>query len=162
MVLPRALVPIFSRAKWLADRQVPTLEQTVLADFIAEGHLERHIRRMRWSKTGLKGPSHYDRQRQAMVTALQTHFGDGQRPAPRGHRATILGENAGLHMMVRFQTTIPDAELIARAEQVSVGLIPVAPQYLGDSPGHEFIFSCTELDRGAIATGIEKLASLFQ
>ena len=143
MVLPPALVPIFSRAKWLADRQVPTLEQAVLADFIAEGHLERHIRRMR---------SHYDRQRQAMVTALQTHF---------GHRATILGENAGLHMMVRFQTTIPDAELIARAERVGVGLISAAPQYLGDSPGHEFIFSFTELDGGAIATGIEKLATIL-
>jgi len=143
MVLPLALVPIFSRAKWLADRQVPTLEQAVLADFIAEGHLERHIRRMR---------SLYDQRRQAMVTALQTYFGT---------RATILGENAGLHMMVRFQTTIPDAELIVRAEQVGVGLISAAPQYLGDSPGHEFIFSYTELDEGAIATGMKKLASII-
>jgi GntR family transcriptional regulator/MocR family aminotransferase len=143
MVLPLALVPIFSRAKWLADRQVPTLEQAVLADFIAEGHLERHIRRMR---------SLYDQRRQAMVTALQTYF---------GARATILGENAGLHMMVRFQTTIPDADLIVRAEQVGVGLISAAPQYLGDSPGHEFIFSYTELDEGAIATGMKKLASII-
>ncbi|TVQ14657.1 MAG: PLP-dependent aminotransferase family protein [Leptolyngbya sp. DLM2.Bin27] len=142
MVLPPALGPIFSRAKWLADRQVPTLEQAVLADFIAEGHLERHIRRMR---------SHYDRQRQAMVTALQTHFGD---------RATILGDKAGLHMMVRFQTDIPDAELIARAEQAGVGLISAAPQYLGNSPGHEFIFSFTELDADAIATGIEKMSTI--
>jgi GntR family transcriptional regulator/MocR family aminotransferase len=143
LVLPSALVPIFSRAKWLADRQVPTLEQAVLADFIAEGHLERHIRRMR---------SLYDLRRQAMVTALQTHFGP---------RATILGENAGLHMMVRFQSDIPDVELIARAEQLGIGLISADPQYLGESPGHEFIFSFTELDEQAIATGIEKLASIF-
>jgi GntR family transcriptional regulator / MocR family aminotransferase len=143
MVLPPALVTIFSRAKWLADRQVPTLEQAVLADFIAEGHLERHIRRMR---------SLYDRQRQAMVTALQTHFGP---------RATILGENAGLHMMVRFQTKMPDAELIDRAARVGVGLISAAPQYLGESPGHEFIFSFTELDEAAIVKGIEKLASIL-
>lgn len=144
MVLPPALVPIFSQAKWLADRQVPTLEQAVLADFIAEGHLERHIRRMR---------SLYDQRRQAMVTALQTYFGT---------RATILGDKAGLHMMVRFQTKMPDAELIDRAEQVGVGLISAAPQYLGNSPGHEFIFSFTELDDAAISTGIETLASLFQ
>ena len=142
MVLPLALVPIFSRAKWLADRQVPTLEQAVLADFIAEGHLERHIRRMR---------SHYDRQRQTMVTAFQTHFGP---------RATILGDKAGLHMMVRFQTKMPDAELIVRAERLGVGLISAAPQYLENSPGHEFIFSFTELDEDAIATGIEKLATI--
>ncbi|WP_008313137.1 PLP-dependent aminotransferase family protein [Leptolyngbya sp. PCC 6406] len=144
MVLPSALVPLFSRAKWLADRQVPTLEQAVLADFIAEGHLERHIRRMK---------SHYDQRRQALVTALQTHFGT---------RATILGENAGLHMMVRFQTTLPDAELMDRAERVGVGLISAAPQYLGNSPGHEFIFSYTELDQAAIAVGIAKLASILR
>ena len=36
-----------------------------------------------------------------------------------------------------------------------------APQYLLESPGHEFIFSFTELDERAIATGIEKLVSIF-
>jgi GntR family transcriptional regulator/MocR family aminotransferase len=143
MVLPPALVPIFSRAKWLADRQVPNLEQAVLADFVAEGHLERHIRRMR---------SLYDQRRQAMVAALQEHFGD---------RATILGENAGLHMMVRFHTAISDADLMAKAEQVGVGLILASPQYLGDSPGHEFIFSYAELDEGAIAIGIAKIATIL-
>jgi GntR family transcriptional regulator/MocR family aminotransferase len=47
IVLPQKLVPVFNSAKWLADRQLPTLEQLVLADFIQEGHLERHTRRMR-------------------------------------------------------------------------------------------------------------------
>ncbi|WP_035985937.1 PLP-dependent aminotransferase family protein [Leptolyngbya sp. KIOST-1] len=141
MVLPPALVPIFSRAKWLADRQVPGLEQAVLAEFIAEGHLERHVRRMR---------SLYDQRRQALVMALQTHF---------GHRATILGDRAGLNMMVRFQTRVPDVELIARTERAGVGLISAAPQYLGKSPGHEFIFSYAELDAEAIATGIALLAT---
>ena len=46
-VLPEALVAPFRRAKWLADRCTPMLEQAALTDFIAEGHLERHIRRMR-------------------------------------------------------------------------------------------------------------------
>ena len=30
-VLPPALVPAFTRAKWLADRHAPSLEQTALA-----------------------------------------------------------------------------------------------------------------------------------
>jgi GntR family transcriptional regulator/MocR family aminotransferase len=135
-------VPVFRRAKWLSDRQVPGLEQAVLADFIAAGHLERHIRRMR---------SIYDQRRQALVTALTQHFGG---------RVTILGENAGLHVMVRFQTQILDADLIAKAAQVGVGLISASPQYLGPSPGHEFIFSYTELDEAAIAAGVQRLATL--
>jgi GntR family transcriptional regulator/MocR family aminotransferase len=143
MVLPPALVPVFRRAKWLADRQVPSLEQAVLADFIAAGHLDRHIRRMR---------SLYDQRRRVLVAALTQHFGD---------RITILGENAGLHVMVRFQTKISDADLIAQAAQIDVGLISASPQYLGPSPGHEFIFSYTELDEEAIASGIEQLAALI-
>ncbi|PSR18152.1 PLP-dependent aminotransferase family protein, partial [filamentous cyanobacterium CCP3] len=142
MVLPPALVPLFRRAKWLSDRQVPGLEQAVLADFIAEGHLERHIRRMR---------SLYDQRRQALVAALTQHFGS---------RVTVLGENAGLHLMVRFHTKIPDADLIAKAAEVGVGLISASPQYQGHSPDHEFIFSYTELDENAIATGIQRLATL--
>lgn len=132
---------------------MPGLEQVVLADFITEGHLEHHIRRMR---------SLYDRRRRAPVAALMEQFGDGQGPASRGQRVTILGENAGLHVMVRFDTIIPDADLIARADQVGVGLISASPGYLGPSPGHEFIFSYTELDEGAIAAGIERLAALFK
>jgi len=31
------LVALFAQAKWLNDRQLPTLEQQVLTDFISEG-----------------------------------------------------------------------------------------------------------------------------
>src|SRR5690606_12910313 len=46
-IVPAELVTPFRRLKWLTDRQNPGLEQAALADFIADGHLERHIRRMR-------------------------------------------------------------------------------------------------------------------
>ncbi|PAX54099.1 MocR-like pyridoxine biosynthesis transcription factor PdxR [Brunnivagina elsteri] len=83
LVLPQNLVPIFACAKWLSDRHLPILEQQVLAEFITEGHLERHIRKMR---------SHYDCCRQVLVKALKSHFGES---------VEILGEKAGLHIMVR-------------------------------------------------------------
>lgn len=47
LVVPTRLVEFFRHAKTLADRQVPTIEQAAMADFIREGHLARHIRRMR-------------------------------------------------------------------------------------------------------------------
>ena len=47
LVVPARLIEVFSRAKWLADRHSPLLEQQALADFIKLGHLERHVRRMR-------------------------------------------------------------------------------------------------------------------
>ena len=143
MVLPPPLVPIFSRAKWLSDRQVPALEQYVLADFITEGHLERHIRRMR---------SHYDQRRQVLVQALKQAFGD---------RITILGENAGLHLMVRFETDLSDEALVEKAAQVGVGLISAKPQYLSGGPGREFIFSYTELNEEEIQAGIHRISHML-
>jgi GntR family transcriptional regulator / MocR family aminotransferase len=47
LVVPPDLVDRFSAAKAAVDRQSPTIEQAVVAEFIAEGHFARHIRRMR-------------------------------------------------------------------------------------------------------------------
>ncbi len=47
LVLPEPLLPVFRTAKSLADGGSATLEQEALAEFIAQGHFERHLRRSR-------------------------------------------------------------------------------------------------------------------
>jgi GntR family transcriptional regulator / MocR family aminotransferase len=47
LVIPPDLVSYFAAAKSVTSRHAPVLEQTVLTDFIAQGHFARHIRRMR-------------------------------------------------------------------------------------------------------------------
>jgi GntR family transcriptional regulator / MocR family aminotransferase len=47
LVLPPDLVDRFVAARRALDLQPPVLNQAVLAEFIAEGHYERHVRRMR-------------------------------------------------------------------------------------------------------------------
>ena len=47
VIVPPQLVDAFGRAKAVIDRHSPTVEQAVLAEFIAEGHMARHVRRMR-------------------------------------------------------------------------------------------------------------------
>jgi GntR family transcriptional regulator/MocR family aminotransferase len=47
MVAPLALIPRIEAVKSLTNRHTPLLEQAVLAEFMAEGHFARHIRRMR-------------------------------------------------------------------------------------------------------------------
>jgi GntR family transcriptional regulator/MocR family aminotransferase len=47
MVVPPDLVDRFAAAKSLISRHSALLEQTVLCDFIEQGHLGRHLRRMR-------------------------------------------------------------------------------------------------------------------
>jgi GntR family transcriptional regulator/MocR family aminotransferase len=140
LVLPPDLVPIAVQAKWLSDRHLPILEQIVLTEFIVEGHLESHIRKMR---------SFYDQNRQVLVQALQSHFGE---------QITILGEKAGLHLMVRLQTNLSDEELVQRATQVGVGVMLARPHYLVPADRHELIFGYSELNPTQIQTGIAQLA----
>jgi GntR family transcriptional regulator/MocR family aminotransferase len=47
VVIPPSLVDAFGAMKQFASYSSPYLEQAVLADFITEGHFERHIRRTR-------------------------------------------------------------------------------------------------------------------
>jgi GntR family transcriptional regulator / MocR family aminotransferase len=46
-VVPHALLPAFVSARYLIDRQPPSLCQTVVAEFMRQGHFAAHIRRMR-------------------------------------------------------------------------------------------------------------------
>jgi GntR family transcriptional regulator / MocR family aminotransferase len=144
LVAPRALARVFARAKWLADRQTPMIEQRVLADFINEGHLERHLRRMR---------TLYARRRQALVRALGTHFGD---------RVTILGENAGMSLMIRLRGKLDDDEVTRRARLAGVGLVSARLYYLVESRRDEFLLGYAGLSERRIQEGVRRLAKILK
>lgn len=140
LVVPQPLVPLLAQAKWLSDRQLPTLEQQVLTEFIEAGHLESHIRKMR---------SHYDHLCQTLVQALKSQFGD---------RVDIFGETAGIHVMVKLHTPWSDAEVIERAAQVGVGIMSAQPHYFSPDDQGEFIFGYGDLNEEQISAGIACLA----
>lgn len=47
LVLPPMLVEAFAKARSLADCHSPLIEQAAAAAFLSEGHLQRHVRKMR-------------------------------------------------------------------------------------------------------------------
>ncbi|HKX26376.1 MAG TPA: PLP-dependent aminotransferase family protein [Blastocatellia bacterium] len=144
LVVPPPLAPIFKQARWLADRHTPTLEQWALTDFINEGQLERHLRRMR---------TLYDRRRQTLVEALKHHFED---------RVLIIGQNAGMHLMAQFKTDLDDQEFLRRANQAGVGLVSARAYYLGDLGQGEFVLGYANLSERKIQEGIRRLAKILR
>jgi GntR family transcriptional regulator / MocR family aminotransferase len=140
MVVPRGLAQVFKQAKWLMDRHSPSLEQRVLTDFITEGFLERHLRRMR---------TLYNRRRGALVEALTRHFGD---------KATVFGESAGMHLVVDLRTRYANAEVIRRAADAGVGISSIEQYYLRRAPANRFLLGYGGLSEGQIAQGIRRLA----
>ena len=137
LIVPEPMVAAFTRAKWLVDRHTPVHQQAALYYFMKEGHLERHIRRMRRT---------YGLRRAALVESLQSYFGD---------RALVLGEAAGMHAYVRF--TGP--EVAVRAERNKVQLRDVAPYFLGKVPANEYLLGFSMLTERSIREGVRRLAN---
>jgi GntR family transcriptional regulator / MocR family aminotransferase len=143
LVVPENLVDVFARAKWIADRHSPLLDQQVLTEFITEGHLERHIRKMR----GL-----YEQRRKLFVDNLRLTF---------GNRISILGDNAGINVLVRFNTECGDEELVQRAAALGVGLSSTKKYYIGQHRPHEFLLNYGGLKDEELLEGIRVIASIL-
>ena len=94
-------------AKQLSDWHAPLVAQDTLAAFIAEGHLARHVRKMR----GI-----YGERREMLEAALESACGDSVR---------VIGIGAGLHLAAQIDPSIPTAGLIDRAREASVALDPM-------------------------------------
>jgi GntR family transcriptional regulator/MocR family aminotransferase len=146
LVLPPALVEPFARAKLLADGGSAFLEQEALADFIANGAFERHIRRSRsWN----------GERRAALLRALVDHFDD---------RVRVVGANAGLHVVAWFQgwSHRQARDLVQRAAALGVGVYPVTPYYETPPSGLGLLLGYGALQPRAIATGIARLAEAMR
>ena len=69
------------------------MQQAVLAEFIMDGHLTSHVRRM---------STLYGERRQLLIDAITAHFGD---------TLAVRGDEAGLHLVL----DCPTAPTIARS-----------------------------------------------
>jgi len=98
IVLPEELVPEMVAAKGYGDYMSSALEQLTLAEFIAAGAYDRHVRAMR---------QHYRRRREDLVRALQQRA-----PAVR-----VTGMAAGLQAVVELPRGTERSVIEAAAHQ---------------------------------------------
>ena len=115
LVLPPALVESFARRRALDMRHSEIGSQAVMAEFIAAGHFQRHIRRMRSAARS---------RRDALLAGWPPNI-PGCAPLP-------LVE-AGLHLCVRVTSLARERELIAAAAEVGVELNALSGYWLADS-----------------------------
>lgn len=140
LVVPPSLVDVFSKAKFLADRHSPLLQQQILAEFIRGGHFERHIRKMR---------TLYEQRRKVVIAALQREFAD---------KVEVKGENAGINILVRIHERMDDEQFLKNARDMGVGLVRTNHFYLSEAPAHEFLLNYAGLSDEKIEEGISRLA----
>lgn len=115
VVIPKDLTHSFLMVRNAGDVLSAPLYQMVMTDFIREGHFSRHLKRMR---------SLYAERRKAVLAAIAAEFGD---------TLEVVGEEAGMHVVVLLPPGMSDLEIVGQCRQRGVSVGPLSPCYAGPS-----------------------------
>lgn len=140
LVVPPDLVQGFLVAKAITDRQSPTVEQAVLAEFISDGHFSRHIRRMR---------ALYLQRVQALVESVEREL--------KGF-LEMRHPEAGMHTIGWLRKGTNDRVLARRAAAAGVSTVPLSAFYTGGGGKSGLVLGYSGYSERAIRDGVRKLA----
>jgi GntR family transcriptional regulator/MocR family aminotransferase len=141
MILPPALFDAFRTVRNLIDTHPPLLEQAVLTDFILEGHLSRHLRRMR---------SLYAERRTALLEAA--------RELP----LEIQSAEAGIHCVGWLPDGMDDLSLVREAAAYGIDLAPVSSFSIEPMRRKGVLLGFSEYSVDQIKDGMQQLAAAMR
>lgn len=110
-IVPAPLVAAFVRLRTLTDRGTDAFTQATLAEFMRQGLLSPHIRRMR---------TEYARRRTALLEAMQRVV----------HHATALAAPGGLHMVARLPDDVDENAAVRACRARELAVSPLRAYYL--------------------------------
>ncbi|ABF41173.1 transcriptional regulator, GntR family [Candidatus Koribacter versatilis Ellin345] len=143
LIVPKSLIAAFSAAKWLCDRHSPTLEQQTLAEFLAGGHYERYLRRVRQRNS---------KRREVLLESIAKHLGS---------RVTVTGQNAGAHIVLWLNRNRNEDKLVQAAAEVGVRVYGIAPYYIHPPRAAGLMLGYSRLRESEIEDGIRRLARVL-
>ncbi|NMX63904.1 PLP-dependent aminotransferase family protein [Pseudomonas sp. WS 5021] len=149
LVLPQALVSAFTRRRAVDVRHSEVSTQAVMAEFMAAGHFQRHIRRMRRAALS---------RRNAVLAGW---------PADVPGVGSLPGVAAGLHLTVRVQGLAREAQLVAQALAADVEINALSSYWLPDTgPAPELraglVLGFAAVPEEAIAQALARLRRAWQ
>lgn len=130
-VVPHDLVPAFAAIRPFLDRFPPPFQQSVLADFLAEGYFSSHLRRLRES---------YRKSRDLLVALLQEQVAD---------HLTVAVPHQGIHLVGRSTGTWQaDRAVAAACAARGVKVMPVSPMHISAMPRQGLLLGFSALTSG--------------
>ena len=139
LIAPRELIPTLVALRRFSDVHSPTLDQAVLADFIAEGHFSRHIRKMR---------KLYSQRLECLTRSFPKAF--------PGSALRLQSAKAGMHALVWLAPDDDDVAIARRSAEAGLQLAPLSPLYLGPPKSGLLLgYACTNEAR--IRAGLAEL-----
>jgi GntR family transcriptional regulator/MocR family aminotransferase len=144
LVVPPPLVQTYEEAKAFAGAPLPPHLQNAIAQFIDEGHVDRHIKRLR---------NLYDQRRQVLLDELAAKL-------PK--KVSVSGAESGVFVLARVETKMSTAEFVNRARKAGVGLMDTAVFYAGKAQKNEYILGFGSLNERQIKEGVKRLAAILK
>jgi GntR family transcriptional regulator/MocR family aminotransferase len=141
MILPPQLIDSFLKVRRLMDIHSPMLEQTVLAEFMMEGHFTRHLRRMR---------ALYAERRSALLEAAS------ELPL------RIDSPQAGIHCVGWLPNEMDDRALASKAADYDLNLTPISSFSIEPLPHQGLVLGYGGFGAQEIKEGIQRLGNLLR
>src|SRR5262249_28795790 len=117
--------------------------QAVLAEFLAAGHFERHVRRMRQL---------YAERQAALVRAVRRELSD---------RMEVNESDAGMHLIGWLRDEVDDRSVAQRAAARGLVTTPLSSLALTRPRRGGLLLGYTALDPRAIREGVRKLSAVL-
>jgi GntR family transcriptional regulator/MocR family aminotransferase len=144
IVIPKDLVETFSNVRRSMDICPPAFMQAALTDFLREGHFALHIRRMR---------RRYRERRTALVEAIRAMLGE---------EFKVLGEQAGMHLVVELPPGLSDRAVAKAAAEVELWTMPLSWCYAGKSLRQGLVLGYGGSTVPEIRAGVRRLSDVVR
>ena len=140
LVVPPDLIELFSAVRTLSGSHSSLVEQATLAEFISEGHLARHVRRMRRL---------YEERQEIVIVEIEKHLAG---------RIEVKKSVSGMHLIGWLNDDVKDCEVAKRAEEFGVRVAAVTSHSLTEWNRGGLILGYTAINEKQIKKGVRQLA----
>jgi GntR family transcriptional regulator/MocR family aminotransferase len=143
LVVPADLVARFVAVREAMDIFPPPLLQTVVADFINEGHFARHLRRMRQL---------YRQRRDCLAQSLRDELGEA---------LEVGAGQAGMHLVATLAGGRRDHPISLRAARQRLSVLPLSSCYLGEPRRQGLVLGYAASGPAEIRDGVRRLREVM-
>jgi len=144
VVVPPGMVEVFAAAGSVSTHHPPLIDQSILCDFIREGHFARHVRRMR---------ELYARRLSVLVEAARARLGG---------LLEIADVEAGLRTVGWLQAGISAERAARAAAERNVEVFPLSRYAYGRTKPNGLVLGFAAVDEKELRRGVEDLARALE
>lgn len=144
MVLPQRLMKVYQEKGRIFSSTVSRVDQMLISRFLSEGYYERHLNRMR---------AVYKGRHDVLLEEL----------ANLEEICRISGENAGVHLLLRFTNGMSEEEAVKKAKAAGVKVYGLSGCCIGHVPKEPtVILGYANMEEGNIREAVKRLRSAWK